>query len=308
MGDCRQSAIRSSEAQGADDVFRAILGSVTPSSLSRRRFCAATAGLLVPVGAAGAASTRPQAPSILGAPRQVAAGPLSGEPLRVVTVQATLDHPQGLDADAAGTTWWISAVHRARRAGLLAVVDAASGEVSRVLEIHDGDCYHPGGLSRQGDTLWVPVAEYRRASRTIVQRYDTATLTRHSTFAVDDHIGCLAATGTELIGANWDARRFYGWTADGRELRWRTNPTEARYQDLKWVGGRLVAGGLLGDGGVIDVLEWPSLDLVHRLPVGRTDRGVVFTHEGLAVAGTHLLLMPEDDPVRVFVLPRPDEL
>jgi len=304
VGDCRQSAIRSSEAQGADDVFRAILSSVTPSSLSRRRFCAATAGLLA---VAGAAPARPQPARVRGAGRQTAADALPPAPLRVVTVQATLDHPQGLEADAALTTWWISSVHRARRAGLLAVVDAGSGTVSRVIEIHDGDCYHPGGLSRQGDTLWVPVAEYRRASRTIVQRYDAATLTRQAAFAVDDHIGCLAATGTELIGANWDARRFYGWTAEGRELRWRGNPTEARYQDIKWVDGRIVAGGMLGDGGVIDVLEWPSLALVHRLPVGRTDRGVVMTHEGLAVAGAHLLLMPEDDPVRVFVYPRPAE-
>ena len=59
--------------------------------------------------------------------------------------------------------------------------------------------------------------------------------------------------------------------------------------------------GLIGDQGVIDRLEWPSLDLRERIVVGRTDRDVVLTAEGMAVSGSELLLMPEDDPVRVFV-------
>ena len=71
--------------------------------------------------------------------------------------------------------------------------------------------------------------------------------------------------------------------------------------------------------GVVDLLEWPSLDLRERIVVGRTDRGVVLTAEGMAVVGSELLLMPEDDPTRVFVhawagpavsetpVPRPNE-
>ncbi len=35
--------------------------------------------------------------------------------------------------------------------------------------------------------------------------------------------------------------------------------------------------------------------------VGKTDRGTVLTAEGMAVSGSELLLMPEDDPSRVFV-------
>lgn len=234
-----------------------------------------------------------------------AAGPRLGVPTRTVPIAAALDHPQGLEVSADAAVWWITAVVRARRLGLLVECDAATGALRRSVDLQAGVCYHPGGLSRAADHLWVPVAEYRRASRSWVQQRAVATLALVSAFEVGDHIGCLAADGARVVGANWDARTFYCWDTAGRELERRENPGPARYQDMKWVGGRLVAGGLLDDGGVIDVLDWPSLALVHRVHVGRTDRGVVYTHEGLAVTGDAVLLLPEDDPARVFTVPRP---
>ena len=104
-----------------------------------------------------------------------------------------------------------------------------------------------------------------------------------------------------LIGCNWDARLFYEWTFDGTQSRVVEHDGSARYQDLHWTPEGLLAAGLIGDQGVVDLLEWPTLDLRERTVVGRTDRGVVLTAEGMAVAGQNLLLMPEDDPTRVFV-------
>lgn len=231
-----------------------------------------------------------------------------GAPVRVVTLAAELDHPQGLEVSADGATWWVSSVHRPRKAGLLGAFDADTGQTRRLVEIHEGDCYHPGGLSRHGDELWIPVAEYRRASRTLVQCREAATLVQRTAFEVADHIGCLAADATRLVGANWDAHTFYAWDHRGLEQLHTNNPTAARYQDLKWDGPTLVAGGLLDDHGVVDRLAWPSLELLARVEVGRTDRDVVLTHEGLALIATTLLLMPEDDPVRVFAFRRPRAL
>lgn len=239
----------------------------------------------------------------------VQAGPttatLADVPRRVVTVQAALDHPQGLAASAAGDTWWISSVDRRRRVGLLAEIDAGTGALRRMTEVQRGDCYHPGGISRHDTALWIPVAEYRRASRTVVQCRDVSTLEQRASFDVADHLGCLAASATLLVGANWDARVFYAFDPEGRPIAQRPNPTAARYQDLEWLDGRLVAGGLLGDAGVVDVLAWPSLTLEHRVMVGRTDRDVVLTHEGLTIHGDTLLVVPEDEPCRVFTYARP---
>ncbi|MBA2353454.1 MAG: hypothetical protein H0V80_02165, partial [Acidobacteria bacterium] len=149
--------------------------------------------------------------------------------------------------------------------------------------------------------LWLPVAEYRAQSTSVVQSRDVKTLALRTSFPVADHIGAVVATSGALIGCNWDARTFYEWTFEGRQTQAVVHPGAARYQDLAWSGDAMVAGGLLGDQGVIDTLAWPSLDLLERIVVGRTDRGVVLTQEGLALSGRQLLLMPEDDPSRVFV-------
>lgn len=224
-----------------------------------------------------------------------------GPALRTVPLATALDHPQGISASADGATWFVTSVLRKEQKGLLVAFKAADGTVVRREEVQDGPRYHPGGLGRLGDALWLPVAEYRRASSAVVQCRDAATLAVRSSFAVADHIGAVAVTSGALIGCNWDARTFYEWTFDGRESRRVEHDGAARYQDLQWTGEALLAGGLLGDQGVIDLLDWPSLDLRERTVVGRTDRGAVLTNEGLAVAGRELLLMPEDDPSRVFV-------
>lgn len=262
----------------------------TPAT--RRAFLALAAGL---APALVAARTRRPAGQ-----ETVRSGTL-GSRRRVVSLAAPLDHPQGLTASADRTTWLVTSVVRASKTGVLAAFRASDGSLVRRVEVQDGPRYHPGGLDRLGDTLWLPVAEYRRASTSVVQARDVATLAVRSSFAVADHIGAVAATGAGLIGCNWDARLFYGWTPDGRETARVEHLGAARYQDLQWMGDALLAGGLLGDTGVIDRLGWPSLDLQERIVVGATDRGVVLTHEGMAVAGDEVLLMPEDDPTRVFV-------
>ena len=220
---------------------------------------------------------------------------------RTVSLGATLDHPQGITASADGATWWVTSVLRQEKKGLLAAFRAADGQLLQRVEVQDGPRYHPGGLGRLGDTLWLPVAEYTRASTSVLQARDAATLALRSQFAVQDHIGALAVTAGALIGCNWDARKFYEWTFDGRQSAVVEHDGAARYQDLQWTGEALLAAGLFGDTGVIDLLDWPSLDLRERIVVGQTDRGVVLTHEGMAVTGSDLLLMPEDDPSRVFV-------
>lgn len=260
---------------------------------SRRALLAALAAG-VPVNV----SSRPR----LHAQDAVRVGTL-GRALRTVTLNATLDHPQGLVGNEGGTIWWVTSVLRGAKAGLLAAFRAADGMLLQSTDVQQGPCYHPGGISRLGDALWLPVAEYRAQSTSVVQCRDTQSLALRTAFPVADHIGALAVTSGALIGCNWDARRFYEWTFEGRQVQAVEHPGAARYQDMKWAGDAILAGGLLGDQGVIDLLAWPSLDLRERTVVGRTDRGVVLTHEGLAVSGDQLLLMPEDEPTRVFVYP-----
>jgi hypothetical protein len=219
--------------------------------------------------------------------------------LGITVLEGPSYHVQGIDVD--GPTLWVSAVDREGKRGLLSRHDAASGRRLASVEVHDGARYHPGGLEVDGDELWVPVAEYRRASSTWVQRRDKTTLALVAQFEVPDHIGCVAVAGDLIWGGNWDATHLYRWRRDGALVDRRENPTGTRYQDLKFEDGLLIGSGLGGpDKGRIDWLDPDTLEVKHQIVTGATDRGVAYTHEGMAVRDGVLYLLPEDDPSRLF--------
>jgi hypothetical protein len=219
--------------------------------------------------------------------------------IRTTDLRADTHHVQGIDFD--GRRLWVTSVDKDKRKGYVQEFSLISGEQLRTIDVTSGDRFHPGGLTAAGAELWLPVAEYRRASSSVIQRRSIASLEIESEFSVPDHIGCIAAPPGELIGANWDSRDFYVWNRAGRLLRKVPNPTPNAYQDMKFVGGRLVASGLLpGKAGAIDWLEYPSLRLIRRIEAGQSSRGVPYTNEGMALHGARLLLLPEDSPSRLF--------
>src|SRR5262249_8287531 len=151
-------------------------------------------------------------------------------------------------------------------------------------------------------------AEYRRSSTAVIQRRDKRTLKLISSFTVDDHIGCIAATRGRLVAGNWDSRDLYQWDFAGRPIAWtpggsnkRANPSAAGYQDMKFRGRLLIAWGVTSrEEGVVDQLEWPSLRVVEQTRLGKTDKGVRYMNEGMTVRGKSLFLLPEDGPSRLF--------
>ncbi len=127
----------------------------------------------------------------------------------------------------------------------------------------------------------MPVAEYRRASSTWIQRRDKATLALVAQFEVADHIGCVAVADGVIWGGNWDSTHLYRWRLDGTLIDKRANPTGTKYQDIKIVDGHLVASGLGGpDKGAIDWVDPTTLAVTRRIVTGATDRGVPYTQRG----------------------------
>jgi hypothetical protein len=241
----------------------------------------------VAIFASGFAYPRPQQPAEL---RLVDVIPLRGE----------THHVQGIEVD--GPRLWVTSVDRFSRRALLFAFDLPGGAVRESIEMQHGSRYHPGGVSSDAESLWIPLAEYTPAGSSVIQRRSRKTLRLISEFSVPDHIGCVAVTPERIIGANWDARELYFWTHEGKLIRKAANPTGNAFQDLKFSEGRLVGSGLLTDkSGAIDWLELPSLRPVRRIPVGRTDRGVAYTQEGMAISDRNLWLLPEDAPSRLFV-------
>jgi hypothetical protein len=222
------------------------------------------------------------------------------DPQKVIAIEGETHHVQGIVVD--GSKLWVTAVDRPTRKGFLFEYELPSGKRLRAIEIQDGDRYHPGGLDATPDSLWIPVAEYRRASSAIIQKRNKKSLALEAQFIVNDHIGCVAAAKGRLYGGNWDSRQIYEWSFDGRELAKRDRTSGVSYQDMKFRGGKVVASGLRGNGtGAVDFLHPKTLQILRTIEFAKTDRSVVYTHEGMDLQKGLLYLLPEDAPSRLFV-------
>ncbi len=223
--------------------------------------------------------------------------------IRSVALEGETHHVQGIVVD--GPRLWVTSVDRAARKGWLFEYETATGRRLRAVELQQGEMYHPGGFDHDEDSLWIPVAEYRPQSRSVIQRRSKQTLELISSLEVPDHAGALAVVPEGLLLANWDARRFHLYTRDGRLLWSRPNPNPARYQEIKRRYGSLVASGLLGSGAaaraVVEWLDPETLQPLQREALGRTDRGVPYTNEGMDLRDGILYLLPEDAPSRLFL-------
>jgi hypothetical protein len=210
-----------------------------------------------------------------------------------------LYHVQGLDLDR--EHFWITSVDAASHKGYLHQFNRATAKFERQIEVTDGPRFHPGGFSIQGDSIWIPVAEYKPHSTAVLEEIDKHTLTLKRKIAVADHLGCVAVTSNRLIAGNWGSRQLYVLDLQGKQLRVVDNPETNQYQDIKFVDGMLVASGTFNhSSGAVDWFRWPSMKLVRRIRSGVTDRGVPYTAEAMALEGRDLYLLPEDGPSRLF--------
>jgi hypothetical protein len=210
-----------------------------------------------------------------------------------------------------------------RGVGHLFVV-GADGRLLADVELGEGDAYHPGGIDFDGRWLWVPVAEYRPDSSTIVYRVDPRTLDVREAFRVPDHIGGVVrdrVTG-HLHGVSWGSRRLYTWTTSGRRLAREANPSHfVDYQDCDYAGGRtMVCGGiagLTGPGGApfelggLALVDLRTNEVLHEGPVQEwSPGGHVVTRNPVALertrTGLRLYAGPDDEgdgAILVYDLP-----
>jgi hypothetical protein len=221
-------------------------------------------------------------------------------PPRIIPLRQDFHHVQGIDVN--GDRIYISSVDRKAQKGYLQVLSLSTREVLLQVEVQQGEKYHPGGISLDSTSVWIPVAEYRRSSTSVIERRDKKTLAIIGSFDVPDHIGCVAIDQNRIFGGNWDSREIYCWDLTGR-LLWKTDsPSPVAYQDMKFIGGQLIGSGVIkGAGGAIDWLDMGSLQIRKRLHAGMTDRNTPMTNEGMTIRDGLLYLLPEDAPSRIFV-------
>jgi hypothetical protein len=267
-----------------------------------------------------------------------------------VPIAFTTHHPQGMVK--IGDTLFVSSVEiKVRTKRLPQPVDGLdrdggegighlfkidmTGHLIADLRLGEGAIYHPGGLDYDGKSIWVPVAEYRPNSRSIVYRVDPGAMKAMEMFRFGDHIGAIIHNTDDdtLHGVSWGSRRFYRWTlGDGGRVTNAGAPPEALrtlntshyldYQDCKYVGGRRMLctgvteirqtpdaspfrlGGIdlvdLGDGRPlfqVPVLLWTAsgMDMTHN-PVW------IEPFDGAqGAAGLRAYFMPEDDRSTLYI-------
>jgi hypothetical protein len=246
----------------------------------------------------------------------------SWTPVASIEIKFRTFHPQGMVK--IGETLFVSSVEVIDRdagkgIGHLFKLDMAGNLVSD-LTLGEGAIYHPGGIDYDGHEIWLPLAEYRPDSRSIVYRVDPGTMKAVEAFRVADHIGAIVHDTDDhtLHGVSWGSRRFYSWTLRG-DSRGRTlNPSHyLDYQDCKFVGHhRMLCTGVTDlrqarDAapfhlGGMDLVDLGDSRPLHQVPVLLwTAGGLDMTHNPVwiepSAAGLRGYFMPEDDRSTLYI-------
>jgi len=205
-----------------------------------------------------------------------------------------------------------------------------TGKLLADLPLGEGSIYHPGGIDYDGRNIWVPVAEYRPNSASIVYRVDPATMKATEVFRFKDHVGGIVhnTDAKTLHGVSWGSRRFYRFTLDdqGRVTNANVPPAELRkmnksgyidYQDCKYLGrNEMLCTGLNNyqmkkDAprfplGGFEIVDLRTDQVVAQMPIELwTDSGFPMTQNPVWIeataTGLRAYFMPEDNKSTLYV-------
>jgi len=205
-----------------------------------------------------------------------------------------------------------------------------TGKLLADIPLGEGSVYHPGGIDYDGRYIWVPVAEYRPNSASIVYRVDPATMKATEVFRFKDHVGGIVhnTEAKTLHGVSWGSRRFYRFTLDdqGRVTNASVPPAELRrmnksgyidYQDCKYLGGNeMLCSGLNNyqvkkDGprfplGGFEIVDLRTDQAIAQMPIELwTESGFPMTQNPFWIesttTGLRAYFMPEDNKSTLYV-------
>ena len=267
------------------------------------------------------------------------------KPVEAVPINFVTHHPQGMVK--IGDTLFVSSVEikeptkrfpqpmdgydRDTGAGVghLFKIDM-KGNLIAEITLGEGTIYHPGGIDYDGKYIWVPVAEYRPNSRSIVYRVDPETMKAEEMFRFADHVGGVVHNTDDKIlhGVSWGSRRFYRWSLDdnGKPTNASESPEKLRtlntshyldYQDCKYAGKSRMLGSGVTEMRVnqdTPLFRLGGLDLVNLAdgrPMFQTPvllwsaSGMDMTHNPVWMeasdAGIRGYFMPEDDKSTLYI-------
>ena len=204
-----------------------------------------------------------------------------------------------------------------------------TGDLISQITLGDSIIHHPGGIDFDGERIWVPVAEYRPNSSSIIYRIDPNTLESEKLFGFNDHIGALACDkyNNTLIGVSWGSRKFYIWEIgcfrEPAKLERENENTIPKYkmklngnfyidyQDCHYAGScYLICGGLkkysiegLGKFafGGLDLIDLKSYVPIHQIPIN------LHISPELVLANNPFYFEKIEDQLRFYFIPEDNE-
>ncbi|MBO1904971.1 hypothetical protein KHP60_10610 [Microvirga sp. 3-52] len=312
--------------------------------ISRRRLTAILTVLCLGVAPAALQAAEPDRDVLADRVTKLSRG-TQWKPVSAVPVNFLTHHPQGMVK--IGDTLFVSSVEiqqptkrfpqpvdgydRDTGAGVghLFKIDM-KGNLIADITLGEGTIYHPGGIDYDGKYIWVPVAEYRPNSRSIVYRVDPETMKAEEMFRFADHVGGVVHNTDDktLHGVSWGSRRFYRWSLDdsGKPTNANESPEKLRtlntshyldYQDCKYAGkSRMLCSGVTEMRltpeaapfrlGGLDLVNLADGRPIFQTPVLLwTAAGMDMTHNPVWMeasdTGIRGYFMPEDDKSTLYI-------
>jgi hypothetical protein len=199
------------------------------------------------------------------------------------------------------------------------------GNLIADITLGEGTIYHPCGIDFDGKHIWVPVAEYRPNSRSIVYRVDPETMKAEEMFRFPDHVGGVVHNTDDktLHGVSWGSRRFYRWSLDatGKPTNASENPEKLRalntshyldYQDCKYAGkSRMLCSGvtemrLTPEAAPFRLGGIDLVDLADGRPIFQTPV-LLWSAAGMDMTHNPVWMEPSDAGIRGYFMPEDDK-
>ena len=259
-------------------------------------------------------------------------------PEGVVELSFKTYHVQGIAVT--DDYYFLSAVDKSKGNGWLWKIDRSTLKVLYKVDLATKSSegvpiIHPGGITYDGDFLWVPVAGYTREGPSIIYKINPDTMEIVDKFQFEDHIGGIASNGVDnLYLANWDTVHLYVCDMKGNVIETFINPGLAQemgyvcaYQDLDYdVENDLLIGsgetrkpyaepdgykfdfpyfhGYADEFGMCDWIDPKTGRVTKRIEIGNTNYGRNRTRlgrEGFAYYNEVMYFVPEDDCTRIYM-------
>lgn len=184
------------------------------------------------------------------------------------------------------------------------------GKLLKDIVLGEDTIYHPGGTDFDGENVWVPVAEYRPNSSSIVYTIDPDTYQVTEQFREADHVGGVVADRktNRISGVSWGSRKLFTWNSQGALLGTQANPSHfIDYQDCEYAGaGHQLCSGVTGlktaDGkpfelGGLALTDLADGTIIHEVPFQK------FSTAGHSMTRNPVALESDGGVLRLFAAP-----